>query len=105
MSKTASDKSEAANSRSAAGKKFFFCFTLDTEPDNLWEPFTGLGFAHFARLYDFHRALADRGARPVYLTTSEVAECPQSARAMEKILKTGKAESGAFSHLDSKLAL
>jgi hypothetical protein len=78
--------------------RFFFCFTLDTEPDNLWEPFTGLSLTHFARLFDFHRALAERGARPVYLTTSEVAECPESARAMERILATGQAELGAHFH-------
>lgn len=62
MSETTRDQPTDGNSKPELSNKFFFCFTLDTEPDNLWEPFTGLGFAHFARLYDFHRALADRGA-------------------------------------------
>lgn len=78
--------------------RFHFCFTLDTEPDNLWEPFTGLRFEHFPRLFDFHRALAERGARPVYLATSEVAECPAAARVLDRILATGQAELGAHFH-------
>jgi hypothetical protein len=76
----------------------FFCFTLDTEPDNLWEPFTGVRFEHFARLCDFHRTLVDHGAKPVYLTTSEVAEDPGAARVLDRILATGRAELGAHFH-------
>jgi hypothetical protein len=98
MRKTGREKSGEANSLSEARNKFFFCFTLDTEPDNLWEPFTHASFEHFARLYDFHRALTERGARPVYLTTSEVVECRDSARVMERILETGQAEIGAHFH-------
>jgi hypothetical protein len=92
------DLGTETESTSEARTKFFFCFTLDTEPDNLWEPFSGLRFDHFARLLDFHRALQERGAKPVYLTTSEVADCPQSARVLDKILATGQAELGAHFH-------
>jgi hypothetical protein len=98
MSKSSREKPEEASLRPEARKKFFFCFTLDTEPDNLWEPFTRASFEHFARLYDFHRALSERGAKPVYLTTSEVAECRDSARVMERILETGQVEIGAHFH-------
>jgi hypothetical protein len=78
--------------------KFYFCFTLDTEPDNLWEPFSGLRFEHFVRLYDFHQVLTACGAKPVYLTTSEVAESPEAARVLARILATGRAELGAHFH-------
>jgi hypothetical protein len=98
MIETIREKPGQVGSQPATSGKFFFCFTLDTEPDNLWEPFTRARFEHFARLYDFHRALTERGVRPVYLTTSEVAECRESARAMEKILATGQAEIGAHFH-------
>ncbi len=76
----------------------FFCFTLDTEPDNLWESRPTLGFSHFARLSEFHRELMVRGARPTYLTTSEVAEDRKCARILEQILDTGRAEVGAHFH-------
>jgi hypothetical protein len=75
-----------------------FCFTLDTEPDDLWSDRRTLGFTHFARLYDFHCELADRGARPTYLTTSEVVEDAASCRVMERVLSTGQAELGAHFH-------
>src|SRR5947207_9505189 len=76
----------------------FFCFTLDTEPDNLWASRPTLGFSHFDRLLEFHRELMVRGARPTYLTTSEVAEHRKSARILEQILDTGRAEVGAHFH-------
>jgi hypothetical protein len=76
----------------------FFCFTLDTEPDDLWADRPALSFEHFVRLFDFHRELTQRGARPTYLTTSEVAEHRPSAHVMEKILDTGMAEVGAHFH-------
>lgn len=75
-----------------------FCFTLDTEPDDLWANRPTLAFEHFSRLFDFHRELTERGARPTYLTTSEVAEHRPSARVMERILDTGEAEVGAHFH-------
>lgn len=77
---------------------FFFCFTLDTEPDDLWANRPGVSFDHFERLGDFHRELAERGARPTYLTTSEVAEHPPAARVLDRILATGEAEVGAHFH-------
>ena len=76
----------------------FFCFTLDTEPDDLWANRPALGFTHFSRLLVFHRELAARGARPTYLTTSEVAEDGPSARVLHQILETGQAEIGAHFH-------
>jgi hypothetical protein len=75
-----------------------FCFTLDTEPDDLWANRPSLSFDHFGRLLDFHHELTDRGARPTYLTTSEVAEHRPAARVMEQILDTGRAEVGAHFH-------
>ena len=77
---------------------FRFCFTLDTEPDNLWANRPTLGFEHFDRLAGFHRDLTDRGARPSYLTTSEVAEDPAASRVLSAILETGQAELGAHFH-------
>lgn len=76
----------------------FFCFTLDTEPDDLWANRPTLHFDHFTRLLDFHRQLAERGARPTYLTTSEVVEHRPAARVMEQVLETGQAEIGAHFH-------
>ncbi len=75
-----------------------FCFTLDTEPDNLWEVQDTLKFSHFEFLADFHSELTRRGARPTYLTTSEVAEDPGSRAVMLRILETGSAEVGAHFH-------
>lgn len=75
-----------------------FCFTLDTEPDDLWANRPALHFDHFERLLSFHHELTERGARPTYLTTSEVVEHPPSARVMRRILDTGRAEIGAHFH-------
>jgi hypothetical protein len=83
---------------SSALESPFFCFTLDTEPDNLWANRPSLSFSHFDRLLEFHRELMARGARPTYLTTSEVAEHRKSARILEQILDTGRAEVGAHFH-------
>lgn len=77
---------------------FYFCLTLDTEPDDLWSAGSRVTFDHFAHLYEFHKAVTDRGARPTYLTTSEVAESHESARVMDRILSSGKAELGAHFH-------
>jgi hypothetical protein len=76
----------------------FFCFTLDTEPDDLWADRPTLTFDHFERLAGFHRELTERGARPTYLTTSEVAEHLPSARVLGRILDTGQGEVGAHFH-------
>jgi hypothetical protein len=81
-----------------AGRPFHFCFTLDTEPDDLWADRPTLTFDHFHRLADFHRELTDRGARPTYLTTSEVAEHLPAARALGRVLDAGRAELGAHFH-------
>jgi len=78
--------------------KYRFCFTLDTEPDNLWSDPSPLTFDHFSRLEDFHRDLVQRGARPTYLATSEVAEHPQASRVLGNILESGCAEIGAHFH-------
>jgi hypothetical protein len=82
----------------ATPRRPFFCFTLDTEPDDLWSDRPTLRFDHFERLPAFHRELAERGARPTYLTTSEVAEHRTAARALTRILDTGRAEVGAHFH-------
>jgi hypothetical protein len=98
MTPTTAPGNDEGNAQAVPGSKFYFCFTLDTEPDDLWEPFTGLRFEHFKRLFAFHQSLAERGARPVYLTTSEVADDPEAAPVLEKILATGQAELGAHFH-------
>jgi hypothetical protein len=81
-----------------AESPYRFCFTLDTEPDNLWASSPTNRFDHFPKLLDFHEELVKRGARPTYLTTSEVVEHPDSARVMGRILDTGAAEIGAHFH-------
>lgn len=81
----------------------FFCFTLDTEPDDLWADRPSLHFTHFERLLAFHRDLAERGARPTYLTTSEVVEHGPSLRTLGQILDTGQAEVGAHFHTWTRL--
>ena len=78
--------------------EFKFCFTLDTEPDNLWSDPPSISFEHFSRLLDFHQELVAQGARPTYLTTSEVAEDAGASRILGKILETGSAEIGAHFH-------
>ncbi len=78
--------------------EFLFCFTLDTEPDDLWRDPRPNSFDHFKLLPDFHRQLVKAGARPTYLTTSEVAESAQGRRAMIKVLESGHCEIGAHFH-------
>jgi hypothetical protein len=75
-----------------------FCFTLDTEADDLWADRPQLTFDHFQRLFDFHRRLRRAGAKPVYLTTSEVAEHPEARRALQRCLDDGGCEIGAHFH-------
>jgi hypothetical protein len=86
----------AMHDESNAGHRF--CFTLDTEPDNLWANAPTLGFEHVSRLLDFHKDLVEAGARPTYLTTSEMAEHAVSRRVMEGILDHGSAEIGVHFH-------
>jgi hypothetical protein len=78
--------------------RFSFCFTLDTEPDDLWANRPTLSFEHFKRLVAFHRRIANAGARPTYLTTSEVAEDPAARNAMLECLKQENCEIGAHFH-------
>ena len=82
----------------AEERTFQFCFTLDTEPDNLWEYRSTCSFESFARLLSLHRRLTEAGARPTYLTTSEVAESPLGRSAMQKCLEAGPCEIGAHYH-------
>ena len=77
---------------------FRFCFTLDTEPDDLWACNNKCSFDSFTRLPAFHRKLVQAGARPTYLTTSEVVESEDSKRAMSEILDFGFCEIGAHFH-------
>lgn len=74
------------------------CFTLDTEPDDLWDQRGAPGFEHLPLLPEFHRALTAVGARPTYLTTSEVIEEPSGRAALEAILEAGNCEVGAHFH-------
>lgn len=78
--------------------KPLFCFTLDTEPDNVWVPCPQNSFEHFSDLRAFHEGLVSRGCRPTYLTTSEVVEDQAARRVMETILESGCAEIGAHFH-------
>ncbi len=78
--------------------KPLFCFTLDTEPDDLWPNRPNLTFEHFRSLPDFHRDLVEAGARPTYLTTSEVVEADLGRAAMEACLEEGGCEIGAHFH-------
>jgi hypothetical protein len=75
-----------------------FCFTLDTEPDDLWSDRRPLTFEHCKRLPEFHRQLLEAGARPTYLTTSEVVEAKVGRQALEAILQEGACEIGAHFH-------
>jgi hypothetical protein len=86
------------NKASRGAESFRFCFTLDTEPDNLWKLASRYTLEHFAFLPDFHKRLLDAGARPTYLTTSEVVEAPRGRRAMEQCLEAGGCEIGAHFH-------
>jgi hypothetical protein len=79
-------------------QKYKFCFTLDTEPDNLWDFSPTVTFEHFERLPEFHHRLVEAGARPTYLTTSEVAEDPSARSSLLRCLSEGVAEIGAHFH-------
>ena len=79
-------------------QEYRFCFTLDTEPDNLWAGAKTLEFEHFNRLLGFHERLVDAGARPTYLTTSEVVKSKLGRRAMNSVLEVGPCEIGAHFH-------
>lgn len=78
--------------------QFRFCFTLDTEPDNLWGYNSTDSFEHFKILPGFHRNLLNAGARPTYLTTSEVVETLLGRSAIEECLALGQCEIGAHFH-------
>ena len=75
-----------------------FCFTLDTEPDNLWANLPTQSYEHFSRLYRFHCDLTARGARPTYLTTSEVVERREALHVMRRIREADNSEIGAHFH-------
>jgi hypothetical protein len=83
---------------SPTASRFKFCFTVDTEPDDLWASNRVLSFDHFDRLASFHRRVVEHGGRPTYLTTSEVAESPQARRAVDSCLSFGQCELGAHFH-------
>lgn len=89
---------EWANTMLTSPAKFKFCFTLDTEPDDLWASKKFLSFDHFRLLPAFHASLVASGARPTYLTTSEVAESREARQAMEACLSKGGCEIGAHFH-------
>ena len=78
--------------------EFRFCFTLDTEPDDLWKRQGSITFDHFRLLPDFHRRMVDAGARPTYLTTSEVVENSDGLKAMQECVRLGSCEIGAHIH-------
>lgn len=78
--------------------EFRFCFTLDTEPDDLWNRESATQFKHFPGLPDFHRRIVAAGARPTYLTTSEVVDSTVGRKAMERCLEDGACEVGAHVH-------
>jgi hypothetical protein len=84
----------------ADAKRPLFCFTLDTEPDDLWDQQGPCTFEHFKRkvLPEFHRLLISAGARPTYLTTSEVVENSDGLSAIESCLEMGSCEIGAHFH-------
>ena len=79
--------------------RFRFCFTLDTEPDDLWSDHAVNRFEHFDRLVRFHHRLIDAGARATYLTTSEVADSEKARKALDTCLQTGTSELGAHFHV------
>ena len=78
--------------------EFLFCFTADTEPDDLWANRPGLSFEHFSRLPEFHTRICSAGARPTYLTTSEVAESKVARRALENCRERHPCEIGVHFH-------
>ncbi len=75
-----------------------FCFTIDTEPDDLWSDPDVFTFESAKCLPEFHHMLTGAGARPTYLTTSEVVESDAGRDAMEKCLAEGRCEVGAHFH-------
>lgn len=75
-----------------------FCFTLDTEPDDLWDRRGEPTLQHFSELPAFHDLLTSAGARPTYLTTSEVVEDAAALRALLRCRDTGTCEIGAHFH-------
>src|SRR6202035_5849383 len=82
----------------ASSSEFLFCFTVDTEPDNLWANRPVLSFEHFRRLPEFHQSICGAGARPTYLTTSEVAESVEARKALEACRDHYPCEIGAHYH-------
>lgn len=77
---------------------FLFCFTLDTEPDNLWANLPENRFEHASLLPEFHNRISSLGARATYLTTSEFAEDAEARKSLQSILDKGDAELGAHFH-------
>jgi hypothetical protein len=75
-----------------------FCFTVDTEPDDLWNAGAGVSFEHFSRLAEFHRRITRVGARPTYLTTSEVVEDAAALKALRDCQDIAHCEIGAHFH-------
>lgn len=75
-----------------------FCFTLDTEPDDLWRQRGTPTLEHFIHLRAFHDLLTAAGARPTYLTTSEVVEDHAALRSLMSCVETGMCEVGAHFH-------
>jgi hypothetical protein len=82
----------------ASPPEFLFCFTVDTEPDNLWGNRPVLSYEHFRQLPEFHQSLCRAGARPTYLTTSEVAESEAARKALEVCRDRYPCEIGAHYH-------
>lgn len=78
--------------------QFRFCFTLDTEPDNLWSNPDQLTFFNANRLFDFHIRITNAGARPTYLATSEFVENKTGKNVLEACLQEGNCEVGAHYH-------
>jgi len=80
------------------GNEFKVCFTLDTEPDNLWNYGANITFENLTKLPCFHKRMLETGAHLSYLPTSEVSNDKQGANAIGKILDMGSAEIGAHFH-------
>lgn len=89
---------ESRGSHPGDADAFRFCFTVDAEPDDLWSDFGTPGFTNFMFLEDFHKRIVQAGARPTYLTTSEVVEDRIGLRAMERCLEHSDCEIGAHVH-------
>jgi len=78
--------------------EFKVCFTLDTEPDNLWNYGKNISFENLSATPQFHKRMLRAGAQLTYLTTSEVALDKQGAGALSKVLDMGNVEIGAHFH-------